>query len=429
MCHRYACVFFTFGVANNDGIGSWLEPELLINASGGTQYVASIYWSLSTMSTIAYGDITPVTSVERLFCCFVMVTGTSVYAYGITSVVSIATGANAAERAFTQHKDELNRYMKHMQMPKELQQSLREYFMHYQASMVTFNERRLLQMLSPHLQARITNLVNSTLIRRVPFFKTAEERCISLVVMSLEPHLFVPDELIIHAGDVGHEMYIIKSGEVMVYLELLGCPPKELARLSKGQFFGEVAVTKGDGARRGAHIKATVYSIVYSLHRDRMSRILNDFRSVREQIEQIAKEREQQTRQAKRASATSSGQAERRSSTSSCSSGITGTSPAPITPGGGGVGGGMGSPPSGTGGAHALTAAGVTGAAVESLERTLHEQEAKLAARQATQSDQIESVLGVLKAQGGMLAKLQLQLGGGGLEQHLQAGQDQEQAR
>ena len=40
----------------------------------------------------------------------------------------------------------------------------------------------LLQTLSPHLQARITNLVNSTLIRRVPFFKTAEERCISLVV-------------------------------------------------------------------------------------------------------------------------------------------------------------------------------------------------------------------------------------------------------
>ena len=51
--------------------------------------------------------------------------------------------------------------------------------------MVTFNERRLLDMLSRYLQARITSLVNSTLIRRVPFFKTAEERCISQVVMSL----------------------------------------------------------------------------------------------------------------------------------------------------------------------------------------------------------------------------------------------------
>lgn len=35
------------------------------------------YWSLSTMSTIAYGDIVPRSSVERLFACFVMITGTS----------------------------------------------------------------------------------------------------------------------------------------------------------------------------------------------------------------------------------------------------------------------------------------------------------------------------------------------------------------
>ena len=59
------------------------------------------------MSTIAYGDITPVNSWERVFTCFVMVTGTSIYAYGITSVVSMATGANQAERQFTQKKDEV----------------------------------------------------------------------------------------------------------------------------------------------------------------------------------------------------------------------------------------------------------------------------------------------------------------------------------
>ena len=41
-----------------------------------------MYWSLSTMSTIAYGDIVPVTAFERVFTCFVIITGTSMYAYG-----------------------------------------------------------------------------------------------------------------------------------------------------------------------------------------------------------------------------------------------------------------------------------------------------------------------------------------------------------
>jgi hypothetical protein len=32
---------------------------------------------------------------------------------------------------------------------------------------MTFNERRLLHQLSPHLQARVTNLANAGLIRQV----------------------------------------------------------------------------------------------------------------------------------------------------------------------------------------------------------------------------------------------------------------------
>lgn len=38
------------------------------------------------MSTIGYGDIVPSTTGERLLSCVVMVVGSCVYAYGITSV-------------------------------------------------------------------------------------------------------------------------------------------------------------------------------------------------------------------------------------------------------------------------------------------------------------------------------------------------------
>ena len=158
---------------------TWLKHYGLYGASPADQYVASLYWSLSTMSTIAYGDITPRSALERLFSCFVMVTGTSVYAYGIANVVTLATGANEAERAFMRRKDELNRFMRQMHMPAELKLALREYFMHAQAAMMTFNERALLRNLSPHLQARVTNLANAGLIRQVPFFQHMEERCVT----------------------------------------------------------------------------------------------------------------------------------------------------------------------------------------------------------------------------------------------------------
>ena len=347
--HWYCCLFFAISGGGGpdgevNGQGSWLDAQGLLDSGAFDQYVASIYWSIATMSTIAclqresnpqspgpriqsggdefayrcrYGDVTPVTSGERVFTCLVMVTGTSVYAYGITAVVSVASGALQSEREFTRQKDELNRYMRHMEMPKELQVALREYFVHYQASMDTFNEAKMLQILSPELQARITSLVNAPLIRQVPFFRTAQERCISQIVLALRPHLYVPGEMIIYSGDVGSEMYIIKSGEVQVYLEVdssgavsstaLVTQVKELARLTKGNFFGEMAILSGPG-RRGANIRAVVYSIVYSLHRDSMASILNDFPKVKASIENTASRRERMTRAASSANLAKGGE-------------------------------------------------------------------------------------------------------------------------
>jgi hypothetical protein len=51
-------------------VGDGLDPP---PRALGHRYIASLYWSLSTMSTIAYGDITPRSSSERIFAMFVMV--------------------------------------------------------------------------------------------------------------------------------------------------------------------------------------------------------------------------------------------------------------------------------------------------------------------------------------------------------------------
>ena len=82
-------------------------------------------------------------------------------------------------------------------------------------------------------------LANSAMVRAVPFFRAAGERCIASILDALTQTLYVPGELIIREGDLGTSMYFVKSGAVEVFLERSGAT---LARIDRGGFFGEVAL-------------------------------------------------------------------------------------------------------------------------------------------------------------------------------------------
>lgn len=223
-----------------------------------------------------------------------MVLGSCTYAYGITSVISSMSGINEHQKRIASQKDQLNRYMDTMAVPKELRQKLREYFVHYQNAADAFNEQSVLAMLSPGLRSSLCALANAPLLRKVTFFTEVDEACVSELSQLLRPNLFVPGEIIITKGYFGEEMYIIKNGAVMVYLQI-GDRVQQLATLNSGNFFGEGALLKGKSARRGASVSAISYSLIYALHVDDMTKMLPRYPKVHETISKIASDREAAT--------------------------------------------------------------------------------------------------------------------------------------
>ena len=50
------------------------------------RYIASLYWAITTLCTVGYGDITPNNFLEMGYCCFVMLMGTLIFGYSINSI-------------------------------------------------------------------------------------------------------------------------------------------------------------------------------------------------------------------------------------------------------------------------------------------------------------------------------------------------------
>merc|ERR1712127_829219 len=76
-----------------DWSSSWVEayrcsdnnfPDVL-----SSNYLASLYWAFTTITTTGYGDITPKSESEVLYCCFAMFLGALMFGYVVGSMASL----------------------------------------------------------------------------------------------------------------------------------------------------------------------------------------------------------------------------------------------------------------------------------------------------------------------------------------------------
>ena len=93
--HTLACLFWLVGVSTNEPV-TWPVQFGLIDENISFQYVTSLYWSITTMATVGYGDIHAVNTYERLYCMLSMIISSGVYAFTLSEIVKRVSEFNQA---------------------------------------------------------------------------------------------------------------------------------------------------------------------------------------------------------------------------------------------------------------------------------------------------------------------------------------------
>lgn len=81
--HWGACIWAMVPVIEeaDEDSESWMSAYNVHEASAGEQYMAALYWSSMTVTTIGYGDVSPKTTGERIVAVICMFVGGAIYAY------------------------------------------------------------------------------------------------------------------------------------------------------------------------------------------------------------------------------------------------------------------------------------------------------------------------------------------------------------
>lgn len=141
---------------------------------------AAMYWAVTTMTTVGYGDAVPVTPAGKLVAGVVMLFGFCMFALPV-GIIATAFAREIHQRDF---------------------------------------------------------VVTWGMVARVPLFAELSATDIAEVAKLLSAQTIEAGTVITYAGEPAHSMYFIASGAVEVDL------PDRRVRLSDGDFFGEIAVLR-----------------------------------------------------------------------------------------------------------------------------------------------------------------------------------------
>ena len=289
--HVVACAFYLIGLSGGTDLddGGWMYRFEFNEKPVAARYVASLYWSFSTLTTVGYGDISARTAQEQAFSMAMMLVGVSWYAICVSSMSAIMSTFDAQNKAIRDKMLSVNSFIRAAKLPPPLAQRIRSCF-EFRSSQKAFalnshyDADELLEEVGSALRTEILLHLERDLIQKIPFFDGKVPQFVADSISMLQPMVFQVGDIIVREGSQADEMYFLISGRAAVF-----SGETEVLTIEAGSYFGEVGCILG-GIRR-ASIKALSVVELQALSRRNLNILLNEYPEVAVELKGVAKHR------------------------------------------------------------------------------------------------------------------------------------------
>ena len=273
-CYKYQS-------ANSDGACSWIDASDASHLPKEHLYVRSLYWAIATMTSVGYGDISPINRSETIVCGVIMLIGAAMYATIFSNMASYIQSIDTDVSNFQQKMNDVRQQMTYLKIPDELSSHIEMYYNYMWTCHkgLVEHQQYFYKDLPNALNLEISMHLFRDTVSGVALFAGCSEAFLREVVLNLEPQVCIPGEYIVNKNDVARAMFFITRGEVEVLDNFEG---RHLAFLRAPQYFGETAIL--EARRRTASIQALTYADLYCLLAASMQVILKSFKVDDERI-------------------------------------------------------------------------------------------------------------------------------------------------
>lgn len=220
IAHLLGCGWFYMTWFPDEPGNTWAHyhDQEILGKSIGHQYIVSMYWALTTLTTVGYGDIIPVNANEVMYVTISLLFSALVFSYIIGEIGSVISSFDKQASDLEDKMESLKEYIAWRGIPKDLGLRLKRYYEHYYTIRPGFDEPDILAGLNPTLNAEVVHFVLKDNLGTLGLFKKLNPDFKLSVFSKLRPGSFQAGEIIFQKGDVSRDLLFLLKGDVGVLL-------------------------------------------------------------------------------------------------------------------------------------------------------------------------------------------------------------------
>lgn len=253
-----------------------------------TEYNLALYWTVTTLTTVGYGDITPSDNLSRTFTMLVMMAGVALYGIVIGQIAQYLVRVDRRAEAKREALEQLTGFFRHYDVPRELQEQSFSLVQHLLTHRMAEEEEKILEALPNALQAELKTHILVKRLSNVSLFHGCSRACLVDVTQKLVQVFATPNEQIVVRGTQGSDMYLISWGEALVHVD-----DEKLAVLKAGDCFGEMALVMEEA--RAADVTALGYCDLHRLGREELVELMGRHPDLAQNVSAIVAKRRTDT--------------------------------------------------------------------------------------------------------------------------------------
>ncbi|XP_068092212.1 potassium voltage-gated channel subfamily H member 8 isoform X2 [Hyperolius riggenbachi] len=239
-------------------LGKRLEsPFYSNNTQGGptirSTYIASLYFTLSSLTSVGFGNVSANTDAEKIFSICIMLIGALMHALVFGNVTAIIQRLYSRWSLYHTRTKDLKDFIRVHHLPQQLKQRMLEYFQTNWSVNNGIDSHELLKEFPDELRSDITMYLNKEILQ-LSLFENASRGCLRSLSLHIKTSFCAPGEYLLRQGDALQAIYLVCSGSMEVLKDGM-----VLAILGKGDLIGATLSLSDQVIKTNADVKALTY--------------------------------------------------------------------------------------------------------------------------------------------------------------------------